>query len=120
MVSSDEPVVEFVKYHYPRTVVDDEEVFASVARIPDAMLKKVDPTNPILVVYLQSINSSVETRVILTRTNEGCSKKSKKSKHASDAFPSNVVPKNITNKSPKKGSGDQEQFRRKLKSKSKI
>ena len=45
----------------PKEVADDPEVFTSIARIPDAMLKKVDPTNEVLVSYLQSIDTTVVT-----------------------------------------------------------
>lgn len=48
----------------PRVFVDDVNVFPNAARIPDFMLKLVDPKNQLLVQYLTSIYSSNPTRVI--------------------------------------------------------
>ena len=66
-------------YHYPKPVEDDVEVFPTVAQISDAMLKKVDPTSPILMGYLITINPSIETGVLLEKTTKGLSKKSRES-----------------------------------------
>lgn len=59
---------EFLKYHFPKSVEDDYEVFPIVARILDGMLKKIDPTNSVLVAYLKHVNTSVETGILLPRT----------------------------------------------------
>lgn len=100
--SVDEPKAEYTKYHFPKSVEYDEEEFPSVARIPDAMLKMIDPSNPVLVAYLKTINPSIETGVLLPRFDEGSSKQSRKSKKEVDASPSKVVTKKKTDKSPKK------------------
>lgn len=49
------------------TVEDDPAVFPTVARIPDAMLRKVDPSNPFQVGYLQTISCSIVTGVLLAK-----------------------------------------------------
>ena len=77
-VPVDEPKAEFLTYHFLKTVKDDVEVFPNIARILDSMLKKIDPSNPILVAYLQTINPLVQTGILFQETNEGSSKKSKK------------------------------------------
>ncbi|CAI9276734.1 unnamed protein product [Lactuca saligna] len=49
---------------------DDVDVFPSVARIPDAMLQKVDPVNPVLVEYLTTIMPSIEAEKLLDASAE--------------------------------------------------
>ena len=66
----------FHMYGSPKEVHDDPTIFTSIARIPDAMLKKVDPTNKVLVSYLQSI----DTTVVIGMLQHEVKKKSKKSK----------------------------------------
>lgn len=56
------------------------QLFPSVARIPDAMLRRIDTTNPILVQYLASINTTVSVGVLLPKGAEGSSKVVKESK----------------------------------------
>ncbi|CAI9290648.1 unnamed protein product [Lactuca saligna] len=51
----------------PKEVSNDNEFFSHVARIPDAMLKKVDPTNVVLIDYMTTIDSKVETGKLLTK-----------------------------------------------------
>ena len=58
-VPNDEEKADFSLYHYPKTVANDVNIFQTVARIPDSMLKKVDPSNSVLVAYLQQINPSI-------------------------------------------------------------
>lgn len=72
------------------------------------MLKKIDPTNPILVAYLKTINPSVETGVLLLRTYDGSSKKSKKSKKENEKIYLKESLKKILEKSPKKVSSEKE------------
>ena len=60
-VPADEEKDEFLKYHFPKEVTDDAEVFSNISKIPDAMLKRVDQNNPVLVEYLKSINPNEET-----------------------------------------------------------
>lgn len=67
-----------MKYHFPKIVEDDSDVFPNVARIFDGMLKKVDPTNSILVEYLKHINNSFETGILLQKDAGGSSKRVKK------------------------------------------
>lgn len=66
-VSTDEQKVEFVNYNFPKAIEDDEEVFPNVARIPDAMLKCVDPNNLVLMAYFVSINPNDETIVLFAK-----------------------------------------------------
>lgn len=61
LVPKDEQMSEFSLYHFPKIAEDDPDMFPTVARISDGMLRKVDPTNHILVVYMQTINPSIET-----------------------------------------------------------
>ena len=42
MFPEGEESAEFSTYHYPKTVEDNPDVFPTVARIPDAMLHKVN------------------------------------------------------------------------------
>lgn len=50
-VPNDEQVAEFSLYQFPKTVEKHLDMFPTVARIPDAMLRKVDPSYPLLVAY---------------------------------------------------------------------
>ena len=77
IVPNVEQKVEFSLYHHLKTVKDDLEIFSTVARIPDAMLRKVDPSYPVMVAYLQTINPSIETGVLLPKGTGGPSKKQK-------------------------------------------
>lgn len=60
-----EETATITKYQFPKTITDDAQIFTSVARIPNAMLKKVNPTYKILIKYLQSLILDVETCVLL-------------------------------------------------------
>lgn len=51
--------MEFFIYQHPKSVEDDHVLFPIVAWILDAMLRKVDPTNPVLVTYLKTLNPDV-------------------------------------------------------------
>lgn len=64
-MSVDEEKAKFLKYHFPKEVTDDAEVFSNIARIPDAMLQRVDPTNLVLVEHLKTINPNEETGKLL-------------------------------------------------------
>ena len=75
LVPNDEEKVDFQTYNYPKDVTDNAEEFPFVARIPDAMLERVDPKNPVLVPYLKNIDTNVETGKLLPREE----KKSKRS-----------------------------------------
>ncbi|CAI9281406.1 unnamed protein product [Lactuca saligna] len=77
LVPSDVPKEEFTLYQHLKTVEDDSEVFPTVARILDAMLQNVDPTNPVLVSYLTTINPNVEVGVLLQKLIRGTSKHEK-------------------------------------------
>ncbi|CAI9293706.1 unnamed protein product [Lactuca saligna] len=78
------------------------------------MLKKIDPSNPILVAYLQKINPSVETGVLLLRSDEGSYKKSNKSKKEIEEIPSKESPKKILAKSPTKRPDNKEKVKKKV------
>ncbi|CAI9289627.1 unnamed protein product [Lactuca saligna] len=54
------------------------------------MLKKVDPTNPILVAYMQTINPSIEMGVLLRKSTATTSKKRKESKKQAKESPSTL------------------------------
>ncbi|KAL7595681.1 hypothetical protein Lser_V15G29838 [Lactuca serriola] len=63
-IMTDVEVVEFSFYQFPKVVEDDEAIFTRVARIPDAMLRKVSPTHKILVRYLRNIDTADQTGVL--------------------------------------------------------
>lgn len=88
MVPENEEKAEISMYHYPTTVGDSPEEFPIVARIPDAMLRKVNPANPVLVAYLQTINPCIQIRVALVKSTEGLLKKYRGSKKNDQASPS--------------------------------
>ncbi|KAL7601610.1 hypothetical protein Lser_V15G20876 [Lactuca serriola] len=48
-ILENEETAGFALYQFPKTVKDDAENFPSIARIPDAMFRKVDPVNPVLI-----------------------------------------------------------------------
>ena len=87
MVPEGEQTSEISVYHYPKTVEDNQDMFPTIACIPDVMLRKVDQTNPIFVAYLKTINPSIETKVLLQKYNEGPSKKRRGSKKDDQASP---------------------------------
>ncbi|CAI9290725.1 unnamed protein product [Lactuca saligna] len=60
---------------------DEHVVLPNVARIPNVMLQKLDPANPNLMAYLQTINPSIETGVLLPKGIAGTSKRGKNSKN---------------------------------------
>lgn len=64
-----------MKYQFQKTFENDSDIFPNVARIPNGTLKKVDPTNSILVEYLKHVNPSVETGILLQKSDVGSSKK---------------------------------------------
>ena len=69
-----------------------------VVRIPDVMLKRVDPTNIVLVTYLQTIDTTIETGILLARE-ETMSKRTKKTETGSSDKP---VKESKSTKIPKK------------------
>ncbi|CAI9286432.1 unnamed protein product [Lactuca saligna] len=87
----------FHMYGSPKEVHDDPAIFTTVARIPDAMLKKVDPTNNVLVSYLQSIDTTVVTGM-LQQEEKKKSKKSKKTEEEVEQVPEtpeDEIPKEV-------------------------
>ena len=66
-MSADEETIEFMKYHFPKEVSDDAEIFTHIARILDAMLNHIDPTNYVLVEYMNNVDPSIETGKLLTK-----------------------------------------------------
>lgn len=97
-----------MKYHFPNLVEDDYEVSPNVARILDAMLKKINPSNSVLVANLKNVNPFVETRILFPGSDKGSSKKSKRSKNMTEDVLVNVSPKKIVSKTPKKSGIDKE------------
>ncbi|CAH1440504.1 unnamed protein product [Lactuca virosa] len=79
------------------------------------MLKKIDPSNSVLVAYLKNVNPSIETGVLLQSSNEGSSKKPKKSKKATDEVIVQESLKKVKSKSPKKVIVEQEKVSKKIK-----
>ncbi|CAI9264772.1 unnamed protein product [Lactuca saligna] len=63
------------------------------------MLKRVDPTTTVLITYLQTIDTSVETGVLLAREEE---KKTKRSKKVVAESSKNSVKESTSTNSPKK------------------
>ena len=49
VVPANEEKAEFLKYHFPKEVLDDMDIFTHIVRIPNAMLKRVEPTNSVLI-----------------------------------------------------------------------
>lgn len=78
MVPVDEEKVVSHMYSCLKDATADTEEFPVVTRIPDGMLKRVDHTNTILITYLQTIDTSVETGVLLAIEEDSKSKCSKK------------------------------------------
>lgn len=68
VVLEHEPKAEFSLYHHPKTLEDNQDAFPTVSRIIDAILRRVDPTNPVLVAYLTTINPSIEAAMLLSKT----------------------------------------------------
>ncbi|CAI9281020.1 unnamed protein product [Lactuca saligna] len=95
LVLADEEKVVFHVYSYPKDATDDTEGFPIIARIPDAMLKRVDPTNTVLITFLHTLDTSVETGVLLAREEEKKTNRLRrikmKSKHKSRSPLTNVV-----------------------------
>ncbi|KAL7605237.1 hypothetical protein Lser_V15G14681 [Lactuca serriola] len=73
-------VAEFSLYQFPKAVEDDENIFTSVARISDAMLRKVSSTHKVLVRYMKTFNPDVQTGVLLEVSRESSKKKKKTQK----------------------------------------
>lgn len=92
MISVDDVKAEFIVYQHLKTVEDDSEVFPPIARIPDAMLRKVDPPDSVLIGYLQTINPSIKIGVLLANGIVGPSKRAKGSKKVTQASPSKPDP----------------------------
>ena len=68
-------------------MTDDLDVFPTMAQIPDTMLRKVDPVDPVLLAYLQTINPSIENGFLLGKGVVGTSKRTKSSKKVTKANP---------------------------------
>lgn len=75
---------------------DDSEVFPTVTRIHVAMLHNVDPVDHVLIAYLQTIDPSIVTGLLLEKGATGPSKRTNGSKKVTLASSSNLDP------SPKK------------------
>ncbi|KAL7607644.1 hypothetical protein Lser_V15G16187 [Lactuca serriola] len=88
---ADVVVAEFSLYQFPKVVEDDEAIFTRVARIPDAMLRKVSPTHKVLVRYLRTIDTADKSGVLPDVASP--SKKKKGSKKSAKGSPSPTVQK---------------------------
>lgn len=87
-VPEDDEKAAFFSHHFPNTVDDDPDMFPTVARISDGILRKVDSSDPVLVAYLKTINPSIVTNVLIPKNIGGPSKKRKESKKAITGSPS--------------------------------
>ncbi|KAL7617007.1 hypothetical protein Lser_V15G03290 [Lactuca serriola] len=67
-VPEDREVAEFSLYQFPKVVDDNQNIFTSFARIPDAMFRKVSATHKVLVRYMKTFDHSVRTGVLLEVT----------------------------------------------------
>ncbi|CAI9284497.1 unnamed protein product [Lactuca saligna] len=83
LVPADEPKAEFLKYHYPRAIEDD-----------------VDPKNHVLEAYLLCININDGLGILLSKPDEGSSKKYRKSNTI--LTPEKTDKDTTVSKSPKK------------------
>ncbi|KAL7609544.1 hypothetical protein Lser_V15G13888 [Lactuca serriola] len=90
-VEVDVEVAEFSLYQFLKVVEDDEAIFIRVARIPDAMLRKVSPTHKVLVRYLRNIDTTDQSGVLPDVASP--SKKKKGSKKPVKGSPSPTVQK---------------------------
>ena len=100
-VSDTHEVSESSTYHYLKTVEDNAKNFPNIARIPNVMLQKVDPVNPILVEYLTNISPSVETGTLLDVSAEGSSKNKRGSKKIVQESSPPASPAKVSKKSSK-------------------
>lgn len=80
----------------PKVVVDDPSIFPTVSRILNAMLRHVDPQNPLLVYYLSSIDSSVSIGVLPSKGAEGSSKDSQVLKKKKQAEKPTIMEDEVT------------------------
>ncbi|KAL7601073.1 hypothetical protein Lser_V15G24877 [Lactuca serriola] len=102
-IMQDVEVAEFSFYQFPKVVEDDEAIFTRVARIPDAMLRKVSPTHKVLVRYLRNIDTADQTGVLPDVATPSKKKKvSKKSVKGSPIVQDEVVPTEKTLSKSKK------------------
>lgn len=99
--SDEEETAKFMKYHFSKEVSDDVEIFTLVARIPDIILKRVDPTNAVLLEYMTTIDPTIETGKLLTKEGAGPLKKSRKSKKDVKVTPEKPITEPKKTKSPK-------------------
>ena len=99
---TDEETVEFIKYQFPKDVTDDVEIFTHITIIPDAMLQCVDPTNLVLMEYLETINLDDGFGKLLPKETAAPSKKSRKSKKDVTITPEKLVQELKKKKSPPK------------------
>ncbi|KAL7591219.1 hypothetical protein Lser_V15G33877 [Lactuca serriola] len=88
---ADVAAAEFSLYQFPKVVEDDEAIFTRVARIPDAMLRKVSPTHKVLVRYLRTIDTADQSGVLPDVASP--SKKKKGSKKSTKGSPSTTFQK---------------------------
>ena len=99
---TDEETVEFMTYQFPKEVTDDSEIFTHIARMSDAILQRVDPTNLVLMEYLETINPDDGSGKLLPKEIVGPSKKLHKSKKDATITPEKPVQEPKKKKSPPK------------------
>lgn len=74
LVPCDVPKAEFSIYQHLKCVEAHPIIFPSVARITNVMLRNVDPSNPVIVISLTTINPDVKIGVLFPKGIKGTSK----------------------------------------------
>ena len=95
-----EETVEFMTYQFPKEVTDDSEIFTHIARMSDAILQRVDPTNLVLMEYLETINPDDGSGKLLPKETVVPLKKSCKSKKDAKITSEKLVQEPKKKKSP--------------------
>lgn len=80
LIPSDVDTTEFPSMIVPKIAVDDATIFPVGSRIPDSMLKLMDPKNPLFVKYFLSIDSTQTVVLPLKVSQKGVEGPSKGSK----------------------------------------
>ncbi|CAI9272958.1 unnamed protein product [Lactuca saligna] len=81
-------------------MTDDADEFPFVVHIPDAMLRRVDPTNVVLVAYLKNIDPTVQTGILLPREDKKSKCSNKNEPGSSEKLVSETTSKKSLKKKP--------------------
>ena len=77
-VPQDKDTSYFSQFNFPKIVEHDVNVFPTVVHISDAMLRKIDPADLVMIDYLKIINPNFETGMLLSSSKVKPQKGSKK------------------------------------------